>query len=548
VRETFVSCLAARSNETLKAQQGTPVVGDLSPDHRLAATDISQRRFVCVLLAILALAGGLRFYQLGADDYWLDELHSLANSAGKRAQFESFKYGEVFVEDGSSTALDANSTAGAVWRTMRADSHPPFYFLLLLYWRRLFGDGEFALRSLSAALSVVSLIPPVIMLRNDGERRAGLLAALVLSLASASVFMAQQNRQYSLGLLMLGCSFVALQVLQNRANASTPARLAAGFAYAATLFASMMSHYFCGLALVGHVVYAVLCFRSRLLRDWALSLAAATALFVVTWGPTVLAQLDFIRDQPWVDEAGPGHLVKSFLRLMDLPIRLLLMVEPFRSSWWRSALGAAVFAGIVAFCARKSQRTSWMFLLWFAAPALALLLLDLSTQKQLLNHVRYPVIGVPGLAGLLGLGLSALTRRAQILASVGLVLVTCSFIRFPATRNPESRAAVAALEEAAGPGDILVFDAIDWPRDWVPQFYAPMRYYMREGGNPRVLLREQPTNDVREAIGSFDRIVVVSPRIEEEPNPSPGTHRRISKSRYNWQVGWIYVFEKTAGG
>ena len=83
-------------------------------------------------LAILLLAAGLRFYRLDAQSLWNDE--------------------------GTSAAL-ALRDLGTIARNASDDIHPPLYYWLLAGWVRLFGDSEFALRSLSAllGLSVVAL-------------------------------------------------------------------------------------------------------------------------------------------------------------------------------------------------------------------------------------------------------------------------------------------------------------------------------------------------------------------------------------------------------
>ncbi len=47
------------------------------------------------LLAATALASGLRLYGLGDQAYWLDELHSMANSAGRRGEFEALPHGVI---------------------------------------------------------------------------------------------------------------------------------------------------------------------------------------------------------------------------------------------------------------------------------------------------------------------------------------------------------------------------------------------------------------------------------------------------------------------
>src|SRR5437899_1954089 len=66
---------------------------------------------------------------------------------------------------------------------VRADTHPPLYFLLLHFWIRLFGESDLALRSLSALFGVLAL--PVIFAAAArlAGRRVGVLAALFSALS-----------------------------------------------------------------------------------------------------------------------------------------------------------------------------------------------------------------------------------------------------------------------------------------------------------------------------------------------------------------------------
>ena len=72
--------------------------------------------------------------------------------------------------------------------------------------------------------------------------------------------------------------------------------------------------------------------------------------------------------------------------------------------------------------ARRWSRVALVFTLWYCVPVLILLTLDLSTQKELLKHLRYPVIVVPGLVGLIALAMDAL-RPSLPMVALGVLLV-----------------------------------------------------------------------------------------------------------------------------
>ena len=139
-----------------------------------------------LLIAIVALAGGLRIYRIGAESLWLDEAFS------------------VWL---------ARQPAGEMlgW-IVRIDQHPPLYYGLLRIWMRL-GDDPATLRALSALCGTLTI--PV--LYRLGRRLAGppvgLLAALLLALSPFHVRFSQEVRMYALLSLNGALAFYGLACL-----------------------------------------------------------------------------------------------------------------------------------------------------------------------------------------------------------------------------------------------------------------------------------------------------------------------------------------------
>jgi uncharacterized membrane protein len=122
-------------------------------------------------LAIIALGGFLRFYRIGSEGLWLDEAFSVWMGRQPVGQMLGW--------------------------LVRIDQHPPLYYLLLHAWMCL-GDGEAAVRALSALCSTLT-IPAVYLLgRRLLDERAGLLAALILAVSPFHVRLAQEARMYAL--------------------------------------------------------------------------------------------------------------------------------------------------------------------------------------------------------------------------------------------------------------------------------------------------------------------------------------------------------------
>ncbi|MEJ2211273.1 MAG: glycosyltransferase family 39 protein [Anaerolineae bacterium] len=106
-----------------------------------------------LLLLILLLAFGLRFYGLDAQSLWNDE--------------------------GSSVAL-AGRDLDTIARDAANDIHPPLYYWLLAGWTRLAGTSELGVRSLSALLGLLLVALTYPLGRLLAGRWAGTAAALTM--------------------------------------------------------------------------------------------------------------------------------------------------------------------------------------------------------------------------------------------------------------------------------------------------------------------------------------------------------------------------------
>lgn len=316
--------------------------------------------------------------------------------------------------------------------------------------------------------------------------------------------------------------------------------------YGLCVYLALLTHYFAALVILGQCLHALLRLRGPGLRRWAATLTLALIAFAFTWGSTLVAQIGFILDQPWLQEESPDHVWRTLLRLGDLPIRLLIHCPAFTRDLLRSALGLALVVICVWMVHRARRGRALLFTCWFAVPATAFFIHDLTTGKQLLSHLRYPAVAVPGIVGLLVLALAELRPFLRVSAIAVLLGAMLYRIELPAVANPNARVAVEQLRAVAQDGDLHVFDAIGWPRSWTPHFFAPVAFYYRDLRGPVLLLRDPPDAPLKDGIAAYPRIIVISPRVENlPPNPSPETHRLARSSEYIHQIGWIYLFIKT---
>lgn len=219
------------------------------------------------LITVLALASFLRFYDLGEESLWIDELYSLS-----------------FVSVGYVTQVTI---------TADEDTHPPGYHLILHFWRALAGESEADLRFPSAIAGVLSVLAIYLLGSRLYSHAEGLAAALFTAVLRWPVHYSQEARSYSLVLLFStlsayfwwGC-FRGLQ-----GSGRLPLWEAVGYCLSAIVLCYL--HYF-GLFLVAFQAVALLLFAPRsVLR--VILLYAPVGLAYLPWLPAMLNQtgMDF---------------------------------------------------------------------------------------------------------------------------------------------------------------------------------------------------------------------------------------------------------------
>src|SRR4029077_6230576 len=329
---------------------------DPAPDHERAgnhrvqpgpqlaavAASTSGRRLwprLAPLLAIVAAGAALRFACLGAQSIWYDEAVS-ARLAGR---------GMWDLLLGRATEL----------------GNPPLHALVLHGWQQLFGDGDRALRAVSALAGVLS-IPFVFSIgkRTIGDR-AALWAAALFSTSPFQVYLSQEARTYALVTLLVLLGFQALLVALER-----PDRRRWWALYAIATFLALLAHYYAFFVVLAQLLY-VLGFHRERSRIVPLAAAlAAVALAYLVWVPALYAQL-----------TTKGNLSRSadtwYLHGLSSPLVFATgttlvwkgLGGPLRFALAAAAMGALATgarAGLRALGDRRSARA--LLLLWLLVP------------------------------------------------------------------------------------------------------------------------------------------------------------------------------------
>ncbi len=186
-----------------------------------------KNKQLLLLLLWTAIAFILRFANLDLKPLWTDEFSTLVFSLGN-----SFRGVPLDRAIDLSTLLQPlqfppNAGIADVLKHLLLESnHPPVYFMVAHWWMRLFGPSEDSLvcigRSLPALLGVIS-VPAIYFLGKFAFNSSlvGQCAAAMMAVSPYGIYLAQEARHYTLGILLviasLFCLTVAAKKLQQRA-------------------------------------------------------------------------------------------------------------------------------------------------------------------------------------------------------------------------------------------------------------------------------------------------------------------------------------------
>lgn len=121
----------------------------------------------------------------------------------------------IWLDEAFSIVISQRSLLDVLHMVVKTDTHPPLYYLLLKIWL-VFGSSEAQARSLSAVFSIAA-IPLMYMVASAlfNDRRAGLVAATILTFSPFQIWYAQEARMYAmLTFFVLASAFFFIRALQ----------------------------------------------------------------------------------------------------------------------------------------------------------------------------------------------------------------------------------------------------------------------------------------------------------------------------------------------
>lgn len=216
-------------------------------------------RAAWALLACLCVGTFLRIHNFWLPNLWLDE------------------YGTWWV-------VSASTWTEVAERAIHVQGQSPFYFLIVKFFTRLFGEGSFQLRLPSVIFGILTLFVAFrLALQIFHDENIALVSVAVFSITEQLIWFSQNARPYALALFLTLLSFLLfLHFLQFR-------RMCNSLLYALTTAMLIYAHFLFGFVLLFHIVFAAFRFgwRDLLSKYWLLVFVLITVLCLPLTGQIV---------------------------------------------------------------------------------------------------------------------------------------------------------------------------------------------------------------------------------------------------------------------
>jgi hypothetical protein len=345
------------------------------------------------------------------------------------------------------------------------DPQPPGALLSLYGWTHLVGESELATRLLPALFSTLTLAVVYTIARLLFRGRAPLVAALLLSVSPYAIWHAQDLRSYS---LWMGLSSLTTLLLLKAIK--RPGHTKWWLAYAVMQAASLYTFYLEVFVLAAYHLFMLIRLRKNrgLLKPWLLSQGGVALLI----GPWFLQPA--LRSAGYSPTAGAVNLPEAFSTLIFGETIPPMLNEPLfgisSNTFTISALLAIALIGAGTFFLIRSRNETAQSLLLTTAfvPITLLTLLTLVTQRGYFR-ARYVSASLIPLTIILAYLITRTAQpvsgrapiRASLAGAITLIYAAHAFsstwtYQFIEPKSPPWREIAAFLQDAAGPGDIII--------------------------------------------------------------------------------------------
>ena len=383
------------------------------------------------LTFFISLAIILRFWNLQLKPLWMDEVITAIFSLGKN--YSSIPLDVVFPLENLQDIFSYQSgiTCPQIAQNIATEStHPPLFFCgmyAFLAWVSPLGeDWVHKLREPSVWFGVGLVITVYFLNRLAFCRKAGLMGAAFIAVSPFAVYLSQEARHYTLPMLAISLSLLALIQIQQDIFQRQQVRFWLWLIWIIINSVAIYIHYFCIIAFIAQVatlllLISVLHFSPKLkVRNvgilW-LSLVLSTSAVVTAIIPWFsIIQNHLTRSEtswlPTPQHVEPLYqtLISWVVMIIMLPVEnqplAIIIISGILMLLFAGWLGWKVFRGIKLLLKEPQTRLSTLTLLSFTTfVLLGIFLISYILGKDITVAPRYNFIYYPSFSALIAASL-----------------------------------------------------------------------------------------------------------------------------------------------
>lgn len=409
------------------------------------------RTHYSLLLFIVFLGTGLRFWRLDSKPLWLDEVITALFVTGHG--YEDIPTRLSWAELPQLFAVQPKSCSEIAHYLLTQSTHPPAFFCLLHGWLtwlaplnmegNLNGSLTWQLRALPALFGVGTILMLYFLNRLAFSRLAGLLGAGIMAISPFGIYLAQEARHYTIATLFTSIALFLLVQIQKDWQKKRQ-RVWLWLLWGVVNGLGLYVHYFYLLvlnaqvvALVGIVSYSHILNRNkqfaRQIRDLRFNILIPKPKRQLLLVVTISYLLPLLIFLPWLPAffhhfQSPGTdwlpspqniaplyqtLVAWILMVVALPVEDQPLALQVISVLLGISIGIWIYwQGLRGLKRQNSQQLSPLFLLivFTLAVTFEFFLIIYGLGKDISIAPRYSFVYFPSLCALLGYGLSNLLK------------------------------------------------------------------------------------------------------------------------------------------
>lgn len=241
------------------------------------------------------------------------------------------------------------------------DFHPPLYFAILWSWGHIFGFSEISVRMPSVILGVGTVFITYLLGKELFSKKAGLIAALLLSLGPLHVYYSGEARMYSLAAFSVSLSFYFFIMLLKSKKYF--------YYYVLSVLLVLYSDYLPYLAFFSQGVYLVLFEREQVKKffvAYGVALLAFIPWLFIFPQQLINGQQTAINVPGWAKVVGGSNMknvLLVFVKTLVGRVRLENII-----TYGLIVLPVAITYGYLILKAILYDKKTYLIVLWFILP------------------------------------------------------------------------------------------------------------------------------------------------------------------------------------